>query len=72
MGETCSTYGDIRKAYKTLFGKTKRDHLKDVGVYWTIGPNVKVHLQELSCEYVNWIPPTQETQKRRDIVNAIS
>ena len=36
-----------------------------------MGDNIKMHLQEMGCEGVDWIDLVQDMDRRQELVNAV-
>ena len=67
---TCSTYGESRDVYRVMVGKReKKRHLEDPGVDGE--NNIKMDLQELGCEVMDWIAVAQDRDRCRTLVNAV-
>ena len=64
MGGGCSAYGEKRVLYRVLVGKPegKRRRWED---------NIKMDLNELGCEGVDWIEQAQDMDRWRTLVNAV-
>jgi hypothetical protein len=70
MGGQCGTYRGAHNAYRFVVGK--RDREKQLGrptCRWE--DNIKMHLEEVGWEGVDWIRMTQDMDKRRDLVNMV-
>jgi len=70
MGGACNTYGGRRELHTGFwYGNLReRDHLEDPGVD---GGNVKMDLQEVECEGMNWIYMAQDWDSWRTLANVI-
>jgi len=64
MGGGCSAYGEKRVLYRVSVGKPegKRRRWED---------NIKMDLNELGCEGVDWIEQAQDMDRWRTLVNAV-
>jgi len=70
MGGQCGTYRGAHNAYTFVVGK--RDRKEQLGrptCRWQ--DNIKIHLEEVGWEGVDWIPMAQDMDKRRDLVNMV-
>jgi hypothetical protein len=66
MGGACSTFGERRVVYRDLVGKPEGNRLLGKpGPIWE--DNIKIDLQEVGCEGLDWI----ELAQNRALVNAI-
>jgi len=71
MGRACSAYGGSRGAYRVLVGKPKGK--RPLGIprrRWE--DNIKRDLQEVGCGGMNWINLTQDRDRWRALVNAVT
>jgi len=69
MGVACSTYWGRRGIYRVLVGKSEEKRpLGRPRRRWE--DNIKMDLQELGCEGVDWIELAQDRDKWRALVNA--
>jgi len=70
MGGACSTYGERRCVYRVLVrkseGKTSHGRLRR---RWE--DNIKMDLQEVGYEGMDWIDLTQDRDRWRALVNAV-
>jgi hypothetical protein len=70
-GRTCGLCGERRDVYRVWWGVLReRDHLGDTGVDGSI-IRVKIDLQEVGWEDMDWIDLAQDTDRWRALVNAI-
>jgi len=70
VGWACSTYGERRGVYRVSVGKPVRK--KPLGRprhRW--GHNIKMDIQEVGCEGINWIDVAQNWERWRVLVNAV-
>jgi hypothetical protein len=70
VGWACSTYGERRGVYKVSVGKPVRN--KPLGRprrRWE--DNIKMDLQEVGCEGMNWIDVAQNRDRWRVLVNSV-
>jgi len=70
MGGACGTYGGEKSAYRILVGKPeeKRTHGRPRR-RWE--DNIKIELQEVGCEGMDWIDVAQDRDRWRALVNAV-
>ena len=69
MGGACSTCRGRRGIYRVLVGKSEEKRpLGRPRRRWE--DNIKMDLQELGCEGVDWIELAQDRDKWRALVNA--
>jgi hypothetical protein len=70
MGEACSTYGEKRNIYWVLVGIPLRNRsLGRPRRRWY--HNIKMDIQEVGCEGMDWIAFAQDGDRRRALVNAV-
>jgi len=69
MGGTCSTYGENRGVYRVLVGKPERRPTGRSMPRWE--DNIKMDLQEVGCEGMDWIDLAQDRDRRRALLNAV-
>jgi len=70
MGGTCSTNGDRRCVYRVSLGKPEgKRPLGRPKRKWE--DNVKMNLQDLGCEGMDWIELAQDRDRWRALVNAV-
>ena len=66
----CSTYGESRYVYRVLVGKPEgKRPLGRPRRRWE--DNIKMDLQEVGCEGMDWIELAQYTDRWRALVNAV-
>ena len=62
--------GEERGAYRVLVGKPERKRpLGRPRPKWV--DNIRMYLQEVGCEYVDWIGLAQDRERRRTLVSAV-
>ena len=70
MGGACSAYGEKRGVYMVLAGKPEgKRPLGRPRRRWEF--NIKIVLQELGCEVMDWIELAQDMDRWREVVNAV-
>jgi hypothetical protein len=70
MGGVCSIFGESRGLYGVLLGKPERKRpLGRPRRRWE--DNIKVDLQEVGCEDMDWIDVAQNRDRWRALVNAV-
>ena len=70
MGGACSAYGEGRVVYRVLVGKPERKRpLGRPRPRWV--DNIKIYLQEVGCEGMDWIEIAQDRESWRALVNAL-
>ena len=70
MGREFSTYGEIRGAYRVLVGKYEgKRPLGRARRRWE--DNIKMGLQEVGCEGMDWIELARDRDRWRALVNAV-
>ena len=70
MGGSCSTYGERRCAYRILVGKLEgKRPLGRPRCRWE--NNIKMDLQEVGCEGMDWIELAKDRDRLRALVNAV-
>jgi len=70
MGGACSIFGYSRGLYRGLVGKPERKRpLGKPRRRWE--HNIKVDLQEVGCEGMDWIDVAQNRDRWRALVNAV-
>jgi len=70
VGWACSTYGKRRGVYRVLVGKPVRKRpLGRPRLRWE--DNIKMDLQEVGCEGMNWIDLTQNRDRWQALLNAV-
>jgi hypothetical protein len=70
MGRACSAYGDGRGVYRILVGKTEgKRPLGRTRRRWE--DNIRIDLQEVGCECVDWIGLSQDRDRWRALVSAV-
>jgi len=57
--------GERRDVYRVLVGKSEGRP----GCRWE--DNIKMHLQELGCDFMDWIELAQDRNRWRALVNAV-
>ena len=70
MGGTCSSMGERRGAYRVL--AVKHEGKRPLGRprhKWE--DNIKMDLQEVGCEGMDWIRLTQDKERWRHVVNEV-
>jgi len=70
MGRACSTYREGRGAYRILVGEPYRN--KPLGRprrRWE--DNIKMDLQEVGCEGMDWIDMAQDRDRWQTLVNVV-
>ena len=71
MGGTCSTYGERRGEYRVSVGKPEgKRPLGRPRHRWE--DNIKMDLQEVECEGMDWIDLAQDTDSWLALVNAVT
>ena len=71
MGGACVTYGLGRSVYRVLVGKPEgKRPLGRPRRRWE--DNIKMDLQEVGCEGMDWIELAQDTDRWRALVNAVT
>jgi hypothetical protein len=73
MGGACSMNGEERGMYKVLVGKPegKRPLGRPSGLFPRWEDNIKMDLQEVGCEGMDWIGLAQDRDRWQAIVNAV-
>ena len=70
MGRACSTYGEKGGKYRVLVGKpVRKGPLGRRRRIWK--DNIKMDLQEVGCEGMDWIELAQDWERWRALVNTI-
>jgi len=70
MGGACSTYGERRDVYWVLVRNPDgKRPLRRPRLRWV--DNIKVDLQEVECEGMDWKELTQDRDRWRGLVNAV-
>jgi len=70
MGGACSAYEEGRYVYKVLVGKPEEKRpLGRPRRRWE--DNIKMDLQEVECECMDWIELAQDTDGRQALVIAV-
>ena len=70
MGRVCSTYGERRDVYRVLVGTT--DGKRPLGRprhRWE--DNMKMDVQEVECECMDWIDVVEDRNRWQALVNAV-
>ena len=68
MGWACSTYGERRGVYRVLVGKPEgKRPVERLGRRWEY--NIKMDLQEVGCEGMDWIHLAQDRALKNAIIN---
>jgi hypothetical protein len=71
MGGGCSTYGEIRGVHRVLVGNPEGK--RPVGrprLIWE--DSIKLDLQEVGCGGLDWIVLTQDSDRWRGLVTAVT
>jgi hypothetical protein len=70
MDRACNTYGEIRNAYKVLFGKSEgiRPHGRPRR---KLEDNIRMDLREIGYEGVDWMHLDQNRDQWRAFVNTV-
>ena len=70
MGWACNTYGERRGVYRVLVGKPEgKRTLGRSRRIW--GDNIKMDLQEVGCEGMDWIELVQDKDRWGALVKAV-
>ena len=70
MGWACGTYGCGEGAYRVLVGKPEGNRpLGRPTHIWV--DNIRMDLQEVGCEYMDWIGLAQDRDRWRTLVSAV-
>jgi hypothetical protein len=70
VGGSCSTYGNSRGVYRVLVKKTMgKRQLGRPKVRWD--DNIKMDLQEVGCESIDWIELAQDGDRWWALLNAV-
>ena len=70
MGWTCDAYGWGEGVYRVLVGKPEgRTQLGRPRRRWV--DNIRMDLQEVGCEYMDWIGLAQDKDRWRTVVSAV-
>jgi hypothetical protein len=70
MGGACSTYRGRRGVYRVLVGKHRIKRLLGRPTHrWE--DNIKMDLQEVGCEVMDWIELAQDRDRWRALVDAV-
>ena len=70
MGGACSTYGESIGAYRVLVGKPEGERpLGRPRRRWE--DNIRMDLQELICEDMDWIDVAQDRDRWQALVNTV-
>jgi hypothetical protein len=69
VGEACSTYGERSGVYRAFVGKPEGK--RPIGrPKHKLEDNIKIHLQKVGYESVEWIDLAQDKDRWRVLVNA--
>jgi hypothetical protein len=69
MDRACSTYGERRVLYRVLVGKPEgKGSLRKPRRGWD---NIKMELQEVGCEGIDWIDLAEERERWWALLNAV-
>jgi len=69
MGWVCGAYGRGEGVYRMLVGKPEGRRLGRPRRKWV--DNIRMNLQEVGCEYMDWIGLVQDRDRWRTLVSAV-